>query len=146
MFNKKALLAAAILLGTAGGLVACGGEKENPNDNFDQNETFVPSVEDPNTWGLAGSMNGWGENEVKLTKRADGKSEVTHEFAVGDEFKIRTFGAWNGDYGFGAIANIDELSGAFVDAGGNIKCAVAGTYTIVVDYFASKALTITPAN
>ena len=30
MFNKKALLAAAILLGTAGGLVACGGEKENP--------------------------------------------------------------------------------------------------------------------
>ena len=146
MFNKKALLAAAILLGTAGGLVACGGERENPNDNFDQNETFVPETVDPSTWGLAGSMNGWGENEVELTKRADGKSEVTQEFAAGDEFKIRTFGAWNTDYGFGAIANVDELAGLFEDAGGNIKCVTAGTYTIVVDYFAAKQLTITPAN
>ena len=66
MFNKKALMAAAILLGTAGGLVACGNETTDGIQDFEQNETFVPMQEDPNTWGLAGSMNGWGENETKL--------------------------------------------------------------------------------
>lgn len=148
MFNKKALLAAAILLGTAGGLIACGETPEDPNE-FGQNTTFVPEeepTEDPHVWGLVGSFEGWGKADVMLEKGADGKSSVTYTLAANDAVKVRADKAWDLSYGYDALANAAEMEGLLTSSSdGNVVVLVAGTYTFVVDFFAEKPLTITAA-
>lgn len=61
MFNKKVLLAAVLLLGTAGGLVACGEEAGN---EFEQN-TDESQFEEAAMYVIGSHWNGWSESTIK---------------------------------------------------------------------------------
>ncbi|MDE7214011.1 MAG: hypothetical protein K2N42_05480 [Anaeroplasmataceae bacterium] len=83
---------------------------------------------------VRGGINGWGApDEYKLTINTEDGSESIKGvvFAVNDEWKIAD-ASWSDSANFGA-SNLDESAKAyFEDKGGNIKCNVAGTYTITV--------------
>jgi len=95
---------------------------------------FVPA---DHTFGLVGTINTWGGTaDIAMVGNEDSSSfTVDYTFAVDDEWKIRIDSAWvTPDWGFAAV--VSQPEGAFVDAGGNIKCAIAGEYTITLDNFA----------
>ena len=93
-------------------------------------------------WGIVGSMEGsnWSTN-IEMTQNADGTWEITHEFAAGDEFKVRCGSDWDS---FNTLALTLPESG-MTHAGGsaNIVVTAAGAYKLVVD---PVALTLVISN
>lgn len=86
-------------------------------------------------------MTGWGDptDEFKLT--VDGTTAtITITLKENDEFKIAT-SAWTCEINFGKLVDVDAT--LFADANGNIKCLVAGTYTITVTNYAEANATAT---
>lgn len=127
MFNKKALLAAVLLLGTAGGLVACG------DNEFEQNTGEYVAPEE--TMYIVGSHwnNWWGDNdkdgkldqpvqeEFKFTRSAKNSNiyeidlVVTAEMAAGwVGFKFTAQPGWAVQYGMEDV-DYDGCNKAFLD-------------------------------
>ena len=91
---------------------------------------------------VRGGINGWGSgDEWKLTIDTD-KATGTIKgivFAVGDEWKIAT-SDWSNEANTG---NLDDAAKEYFEGDGNIKCKVAGTYTITVsDLLGSKTISV----
>ena len=154
MFNKKALLAAALLLGTAGGLVACGEEPATSiKDEFVQNEsefegyTMYVIGSDWNSWNVA-TVN---ENAAcTFTKSATKPNvfEITLEVTeamvkAGCGFKFVASNSWTSQYGMEDI-NFEASNKGFTDQfkdgkyafkegtgnRSNISPKLAGTYHV----------------
>ncbi len=84
----------------------------------------------------------WGApDKFKLTIDTD-KATATIEgivFKVGDEWKIAT-ADWSNEAN---TSNLDEAAKQYFEGDGNIKCKVAGTYTITVsDLLGSKTISV----
>ena len=79
------------------------------------------------SWGLVGSMSGWGsEADIALTKNGD-VYEVTTALAADVECKIRPESKWENDLGFDKVDTAASTS-KIADKGGNIQITAAGTY------------------
>lgn len=101
---------------------------------------FTPVDTGPVELFVRGGMNGWGTvDDYKLT--VDGTTAtITLTIAADTEFKIATE-AWSCEINFGKLVDVDAT--LFADNEGNIKCLVAGTYTITVTNYADASATAT---
>ncbi|MBO4855789.1 MAG: extracellular solute-binding protein [Bacilli bacterium] len=81
-------------------------------------------------WGIVGSMaeSGWSTN-IEMTQNANGTWEITYEFAVDTEFKVRCGGDWDT---FNTLARTLP-DGIILADNGNLKVVTAGAYKLVVD-------------
>ena len=108
MFNKKVLLAAVLLLGTAGGLVACGQDAGN---DFEQN-TDTSKFEEASLYVIGSHWNSWGIDTIKeaegcaFTKSATIPNCLELDIVVTAEmmkdwvgFKFVVSNSWNAQYG-----------------------------------------------
>lgn len=88
-----------------------------------ENDAYIVGAMTGEGWGLA--------DEWKMTL-ADGVYSITKDFQVGDEFgvKIMNGSSTEQKYWVGA-KNVANAVEAFDVSGNNIKCTVAGTYTVV---------------
>lgn len=103
--------------------------------------TFTPVDTGPVEVYVRGTMTSWGDptDEFKLT--VDGTTAtITITLKENDEFKIATQ-AWTCEINFAKLVDVDAT--LFADANGNIKCLVAGTYTITVTNYAADSATAT---
>ena len=103
---------------------------------YEKDPTKLPDIY------IRGGINGWGTgDEWKLTVSGTTATIKGVELKLNDEWKVAD-GDW-GDFnmGFGNLA--DAAKEYFEDNGGNIKCKVAGTYTITVsDLLGSKTISV----
>lgn len=108
MFNKKALLAAVLLLGTAGGLVACGQDTGN---DFEQN-TDESQFEEASMYVIGSHWNNWSESTIleaegcAFTKSATIPNCLEIDIVVTDAmlegwvgFKFIASNSWTAQYG-----------------------------------------------
>lgn len=102
--------------------------------------TFTPVDTGPVDVYVRGGMNSWGTGDAyKLT--VDGTTAtITLTIEADTEFKIATE-AWSCEINFGKLVDVDTT--LFVESGENIKCLVAGTYTITVTDYTSNTATAT---
>jgi hypothetical protein len=78
-------------------------------------------------------MNGWAISPLyQLNERVAAGAELVTTLANGDEFKVAN-ADWSKEAAFADLTMDASAEGAFVDAGGNIKCAKSGTYRFVLD-------------
>ena len=100
-------------------------------DQIAEEETFDASA---HTYGVIGGFAGSGwATDVALTGTGPYTASVT--LAENDEFKIRADGEWTLNWGWSNVDYDAMPEGAFAEAdGGNIKCAIAGTYTVTVSF------------
>lgn len=80
------------------------------------------------TMGVIGYQN-WDADNQPLTKGADGAWTGTITVEAGQSFKVRANGAWDYSWGF---ADLTTANAAFVEADGNLKVVVPGTYKITI--------------
>ena len=112
------------------GLAAIKTAEGTAVDEAVKEETFSPAA---HTYGVIGSFegSGWG-SDVALA--GTGPYTATVTLAENDEFKIRADGEWTLSWGWSNVDYDTMPADAFEDAGGNIKCLVAGSYTVTVSF------------
>ena len=97
----------------------------------------------PETWGIVGTINGWGGNGLDwgLTLDADGKYWVRKGVVLpdGEEIKFRFGHSWDVNLG-GTFAVDTEIA---LNPGGSNMATVAGTYDIYLDVEGAKAFFMT---
>ena len=82
---------------------------------------------------ISGSFNGWGDTDMTpcSTSWENHDWYVTHEFAAGDEVKVKQAGSWDFNKG-GVFVNYSEGMYVYgVSNGANLVIAEAGTYLIM---------------
>ena len=116
--------------------------EEEAENGLPHTEYVPPVVE---SYGVIGSFadNNWSSDVADLVAKDDGTYVVDVELAVDTQFKVRKDDAWDVSFGWDAVANAADLAESFAGADGNIKCLVAGTYTISFDP-TTQQLTIAP--
>lgn len=86
------------------------------------------------TYGVVGSFAGSGwATDVALTGSGYGPYTANVTLAENDEFKVRCDGDWAISWGWNNV-NLDAIPKDTFEDSGNIKCLVAGTYTITVNF------------
>lgn len=99
----------------------------------------TPEVPETETWGIVGTFNSWGGQDLAMTSVKIG--EVDYWFADNlvvaktDEFKFRyTDGNWDDANVYGAAGTVSvDAASELAQPGANIKVAEAGTYDIYLD-------------
>ena len=116
--------------------------KEAAENGLPHTEYIPPVVE---SYGVIGSFadNNWSSDVADLVAKDDGTYSLDLEIPANTEFKVRKDDAWDVSFGWDAVANASDLAESFVESGGNIKCLVAGAYTISFDP-TTQQLTIAP--
>ena len=101
------------------------------------------------TYGVVGSINGWGETPDTAMTAVAGVAdtyEATVTLAANDEIKVRVDSDWGISWGSESAKVAAAIKDNFDLEGGNIKCLVAGTYKLSVKvnggYLPSAAITI----
>ena len=115
--------------------------QEEAENALPHTEYIPPQVD---SYGIIGSFadNNWSSDVADLVATADGKLAASLSIAADTEFKVRMNDDWAVSYGWADVANAADLAASFADNGGNIKCLVAGDYTITFDP-TTQQLTIT---
>lgn len=123
MFNKKVLLAAVLLLGTAGGLVACGGDEfeQNTNEYVAPEETMYVVGSHWNGWWSEDAIKAGPEQGTAFTRSEKNSNiyeidlVVTAEMAAGwVGFKFTAQAGWAVQYGMEDV-DYDGCNKAFLD-------------------------------
>ncbi len=111
-------------------------------------EPDVPEPTEPDSWGLVGSMTGWGSSaDIALTKSGSWYVSKGVTFAANDEFKIRGDGDWTFQRGAEGAASvtitIDEAVTVVASNGQNMVVPTAGTYDVYWDTENEKVYVMT---
>ena len=158
MFNKKNLLAALLLLSTAGGLVACGEQptaEPTVDNEFEQN-TDESMFEEASMYVIGSHWNNWDPGTIKeaegcaFTKSATIPNCLEIDIVVTEEmlsgwvgFKFIASNSWNAQYGMEDVdftksneaftSQYPDGKGVFTEGTSNrcnIEPKLAGTYHV----------------
>lgn len=123
MFNKKVLLAAVLLLGTAGGLVSCGEEEfeQNTGEYVAPEETMYVVGSHWNGWWSQDAIKAGPEQGTAFTRSATNSNiyeidlVVTAEMAAGwVGFKFTASAGWDVQFGMEDV-DYEGCNQAFLD-------------------------------
>lgn len=98
------------------------------------------------SWGLCGTHNNWGSNDIKLEWDGTIGLYVAYNAKLTGEFKVRADNSWSQNYGCGGTITVDATAGkAMSSNGGNCKVA-SGTYDVYFDLSGKKIWVKTPGS
>lgn len=128
---KYKAVSAADVAGFGMAMIKKSAAAEGTAQKFE--EYVAPSTD---SYGICGTMNDWSSDEV-MTQDGDVYS-IKLDLEENAEFKVRLNGGWDKAYGSAAVDAASPAIANFDLSADNIKCTVAGKYSIVFDAKAEK--------